>query len=51
MIPIIKGTGGAITNWSGKPLTPDSTEVIAASNPWLLEQALKLIADLCLLHD
>ena len=46
LIPIVKGTGGAITDWSGNPLNSQSTEVIAASNPWLLEQALNLISDL-----
>jgi fructose-1,6-bisphosphatase/inositol monophosphatase family enzyme len=44
LIPIIEGTGSAISDWSGNPLNPESTEVLAASNPWLLEQAVKAIA-------
>lgn len=44
LIPIIEGAGGAISDWSGNPLTPKSTEVLAASNTWLLQQALAAIA-------
>lgn len=43
LIPIIEGTGGVITDWSGKPLNAESTEVLAASNQTLHEQALAVI--------
>jgi histidinol phosphatase-like enzyme (inositol monophosphatase family) len=42
-IPIIQGAGGVITDWKGKPLNCKSTEVVAASNPFLLDQALRII--------
>ncbi|MGK7938608.1 MAG: inositol monophosphatase family protein [Crocosphaera sp.] len=43
LIPIIEGTGGLITDWQGNPLNPDSTEVLAASNHDLHQQALDVI--------
>ena len=43
LIPIIEGTGSAITDWSGNRLKPESTEVLAASNPWLLQQAVEAL--------
>jgi histidinol phosphatase-like enzyme (inositol monophosphatase family) len=43
LIPIIEGAGGKITDWAGNKLTPASTEVLAASNQSLLEQALAVI--------
>ncbi|PSF38596.1 extragenic suppressor [Aphanothece hegewaldii CCALA 016] len=43
LIPIIEGTGGIITDWSGKPLNEQSTEILAASNPVLHQQALAVI--------
>ena len=43
LIPIIEGTGSVITDWSGNALKPESTEVLAASNPWLLKQAVQAL--------
>ena len=43
LIPIVEGTGGIITDWSGKALNQHSTEVLAASNCDLHQAALKLI--------
>lgn len=43
LIPIIEGVGGIITDWSGNTLNSDSTEVLAASNPNLHQQALEVI--------
>lgn len=43
LIPILEGTGSAIADWSGSPLDSQTTEVIAASNPALLKQALAVI--------
>ena len=40
LIPIIQGGGGVITDWEGRPLTSDSSEVLAASNHTLWQQAL-----------
>ncbi len=44
LIPIIEGTGAVITDWSGNRLTHKSTQVLAASNSWLWEQILEVIA-------
>ena len=46
IIPIIEGTGGCITDWQGRPLKKNSTEILATSNRVLLEQALSVIANL-----
>ncbi len=43
LIPIIEGVGGIITDWSGNALNSHSTEVLAASNLNLHQQALKVI--------
>ena len=43
LIPIVEGTGGIITDWSGKTLNQNSTEVLAASNLDLHRAALKII--------
>lgn len=44
LIPIIEGSGCVITDWSGNPLNSYSTEVLAASNAYLLEQTLEIIS-------
>ncbi|MDJ0845361.1 inositol monophosphatase family protein [Crocosphaera sp.] len=43
LIPIIEGVGGIITDWTGNTLNSHSTEVLAASNPNLHQQALEVI--------
>ncbi|MEA5534935.1 inositol monophosphatase family protein [Crocosphaera sp. XPORK-15E] len=43
LIPIIEGVGAIITDWSGNPLNSHSTEILAASNQILHQQALKVI--------
>ncbi|YAI81478.1 MAG: inositol monophosphatase family protein [cyanobacterium endosymbiont of Rhopalodia sterrenbergii] len=43
LIPIIEGAGCIITDWSGNPLNRQSTEVLAASNRTLHQQALAVI--------
>ncbi|MBR8831391.1 MAG: 3'(2'),5'-bisphosphate nucleotidase CysQ [Chroococcopsis gigantea SAG 12.99] len=43
LIPILQGVGAVISDWAGNTLTPDSTEVLAAPNEELLNQALKAI--------
>ncbi|MEM8779833.1 MAG: inositol monophosphatase family protein [Cyanobacteria bacterium P01_G01_bin.49] len=43
LIPIIEGSGGMITDWQGKALNHQSTEVLAASNQSLHQQALEVI--------
>lgn len=48
LIPIIEGTGGIITDWSGNPLNSTSTEVLAASNQVLHQQALAVIQSVSL---
>ncbi len=45
LIPIIQGSGGIISDWSGQPLSPTSKEVLAAANPSLHQAALQAIAD------
>ncbi|BFM40927.1 inositol monophosphatase family protein [Synechocystis sp. LKSZ1] len=44
LIPILQGAGASITDWAGRPLTPYSTEILAASNPSLHQLALQAIA-------
>ncbi|WP_013325484.1 inositol monophosphatase family protein [Gloeothece verrucosa] len=46
IVPIVQGAGGVITDWSGNSLISESTEVIAASNQFLLRQALKIIKNI-----
>lgn len=42
LVPVIENAGGLITDWDGNALTLDSSDrVVAASNPFLLERALK----------
>ncbi len=43
LIPIIEGAGCIISDWSGNPLNSQSTEVLAASNQTLHQQALEMI--------
>ncbi|MDJ0509383.1 MAG: inositol monophosphatase family protein [Crocosphaera sp.] len=45
LIPIIEGVGGIITDWQGNSLNSHSTEVLAASNQNLHQQALEIIAN------
>ncbi len=40
LIPILQGTGTVITDWQGNPLKPDSTQVLATVNQFLLAQVL-----------
>lgn len=44
LIPILQGAGASMTDWAGRPLTPYSTEILAASNPGLHQLALQAIA-------
>ncbi len=45
LIPVIEGAGGTITDWEGKPLTPDSIgQVVAAGDPRVHAEALGLLA-------
>lgn len=44
LIPIIEEAGGIITDWQGNTLNRDSTEVLAASNQNLHQQALDVIS-------
>ncbi len=46
LIPIIQGSGGIITDWQGKALDQNSTEVLAASNLTLHQAALKVIGQI-----
>ncbi|MEB3311302.1 MAG: inositol monophosphatase family protein [Snowella sp.] len=43
LIPIIQGSGGIITDWQGRALDQNSTEVLAASNAYLHQAALEII--------
>ena len=44
LVPVIEGSGGVITDWSGEPLTRTSPgDVLAAANPSLHRQALAAI--------
>ncbi len=42
LIPIVRGAGGVVTDWDGRP-DPLGGQVIAASGPELLEEALTLM--------
>jgi inositol-phosphate phosphatase/L-galactose 1-phosphate phosphatase/histidinol-phosphatase len=46
LIPVVEGVGGTITDWSGRRLGPESTEVLATSSPLLLEQTLGIIREI-----
>ncbi|MEH3117665.1 MAG: inositol monophosphatase family protein [Methylorubrum populi] len=42
LIPVIQGAGGVISDWQGRPLTPDfDGRVVAAANPGLHRAALE----------
>ena len=42
LIPIVRGAGGVVTDWDGRP-DPLGGQVIAASTPELLDEALRLM--------
>ncbi|MGZ9410163.1 MAG: inositol monophosphatase family protein, partial [Methylocystis sp.] len=44
LIPIIEGAGGVVTNWSGGAAALGGA-IVAAGDPALHEQALKLLGD------
>lgn len=45
LVPVVDGAGGRITDWTGRPLGPDSDgRVIAAGDPRVHEEALELLA-------
>ncbi|MGI9435723.1 MAG: histidinol-phosphatase [Geminicoccaceae bacterium] len=45
LIPVIEGAGGIITDWEGRPLTPDSDgRVVAAGDRRVHAEALELLA-------
>ncbi len=41
IIPVIENAGGAVTDWRGDPVGQHGGQVIAASSPELIEQALR----------
>ena len=41
IIPVIENAGGAVTDWRGDRVGPQAGQVIAASSPALIEQALE----------
>ena len=44
LVPVVEGAGGAMADWSGRPLTAASDgSVVAAGSPALLEQAVRLL--------
>jgi inositol-phosphate phosphatase / L-galactose 1-phosphate phosphatase / histidinol-phosphatase len=43
LVPIIEGAGGAISDWAGKPVTCETTQVIAAPSPYLWKDLLAAI--------
>jgi myo-inositol-1(or 4)-monophosphatase len=46
LVPVVEGAGGAISDWEGRPLTLESDgRVLAAANPALHEQALKILTE------
>jgi histidinol phosphatase-like enzyme (inositol monophosphatase family) len=46
LIPVIEGSGGRMSDWSGRPLGESSEgRVIAVGDPRLLDRALALLAD------
>jgi myo-inositol-1(or 4)-monophosphatase len=45
IVPVIEGAGGRMTDWSGRPLTPDSEgRVLAVGDPALLAPAIACLA-------
>lgn len=45
--PVVEGAGGAMTDWQGRPLTPQSDgRVLAVGDPALLAQAVALLSPL-----
>lgn len=43
LVPLIEGAGGIISDWSGAPLTKESTQVLAAPNRALWQMMLSVI--------
>jgi fructose-1,6-bisphosphatase/inositol monophosphatase family enzyme len=42
LVPVVEGAGGMMTDWAGRPLTPDfDGRVVAAANPELHAAALR----------
>jgi histidinol phosphatase-like enzyme (inositol monophosphatase family) len=42
LLPIVEGAGGRMTDWSGRPLTPESDgSALAVGDPSLLQEAIK----------
>jgi histidinol phosphatase-like enzyme (inositol monophosphatase family) len=41
LIPILEGVGAMITDWQGQDLCPQSSEILATSNPFLHQSVLK----------
>ncbi|HHN73287.1 MAG TPA: histidinol-phosphatase [Thermopetrobacter sp.] len=44
LIPVVRGAGGVVCDWDGNP-DPAAGDIIAASSPALLEEALAVLAD------
>ena len=44
LIPVVEAAGGIVTNWEGGPVA-DGGDVVAAANPVLHAQALKLLSE------
>jgi myo-inositol-1(or 4)-monophosphatase len=45
LVPVIEGAGGRVTDWAGRPLTPDGDgSVLSVGDPALLEQAVALLS-------
>ena len=45
LVPIIEAVGGVISDWDGGPITPRTTQVLAAPNRALGEALQRLVAD------
>jgi myo-inositol-1(or 4)-monophosphatase len=44
IVPVIEGAGGRVTDWLGRPMTPDSDgRILAVGDPALLDQAVACI--------
>jgi histidinol phosphatase-like enzyme (inositol monophosphatase family) len=45
LVPVIEGAGGRVTDWAGRPLTPDSDgSVLSVGDPTLLAEAVALLS-------
>src|SRR6185312_3212778 len=45
LVPVIEGAGGRVTDWAGRPLTPDSDgSVLSVGDPALLAEAVALLS-------